>query len=81
MRTARTVVLAAVAACGMAVSAQQVKIGNYKFPGGGEYQGELYKGKPSGTGTTTFPNGDSHTGEYVKGKRQGKGIYQFADGE
>ena len=33
MRTARTVVLAAVAACGMAVSAQQVKIGNYKFPG------------------------------------------------
>ena len=60
---------------------QQIKIGNYKFPAGGEYQGEMIKGKPYGKGTTTFPNGDIHTGDYVKGKREGHGVYQFADGE
>ncbi len=60
---------------------QQIKIGNYTFSDGGEYQGELFKGKPYGQGTTTFPNGDVHTGSYVKGKRQGQGVYQFSDGE
>lgn len=44
---------------------QQIKIGNYKFHDGSEYQGELVKGKPNGMGTTTFPNGDTHTGLYV----------------
>ena len=63
------------------ISAQQIKIGNYRFPDGGEYQGELFKGKPYGRGTTTYQNGDVHTGEYVKGKRQGHGTYLFADGE
>ena len=61
--------------------AQQIKIGNHTFPGGGEYQGEMFKGKPYGTGKTVYPNGDYHEGQYVKGKRQGQGIYQFADGE
>ena len=65
----------------LGLQAQQIKIGNYTFPGGGEYQGEMLKGKPYGTGKTVYPNGDWHEGEYVKGKRQGRGIYQFADGE
>ena len=51
------------------IYSQQIKIGNYTFPAGGEYQGEMLKGKPYGKGTTTFPNGDVHTGNYVKGKR------------
>ena len=64
------------------IYAQQIKIGNYTFPvGGGEYQGEMFKGKPYGKGTTKYPNGDFHTGNYVKGKREGHGIYQFSDGE
>ena len=65
----------------LSLQAQQIKIGNYNFPGGGEYQGEMFKGKPYGKGKTVYPNGDWHEGEYVKGKRQGQGIYQFADGE
>ena len=65
----------------LSLQAQQIKIGNYTFPGGGEYQGEMFKGKPYGKGKTVYPNGDWHEGEYVKGKRQGQGIYQFADGE
>ena len=64
------------------IYAQQIKIGNYTFPaGGGEYQGEMFKGKPYGKGTTKYPNGDFHTGNYVKGKREGHGVYQFSDGE
>ena len=35
--------------------AQQIKIGNHTFPGGGEYQGEMFKGKPYGTGKTVYP--------------------------
>ena len=57
------------------IFAQQIKIGNYTFSAGGEYQGEMFKGKPYGKGTTTFPNGDVHTGNYVKGKREGHGVY------
>ena len=64
----------------LSLAGQQIKIENYTFPDGGEYQGELFKGKPYGQGTTTFPNGDVHTGQYVKGKRQGQGTYLFSDG-
>ena len=61
--------------------AQEIKIGNYTFKDGAEYQGELFKGKPYGKGITHFKNGDSYEGEYVKGKRQGYGVYKFPDGE
>ena len=47
--------------------AQEIKIGNYTFKDGAEYQGELFKGKPYGKGITHFKNGDSYEGEYVKG--------------
>ncbi|HIY36606.1 MAG TPA: phosphatidylinositol-4-phosphate 5-kinase, partial [Candidatus Paraprevotella stercorigallinarum] len=50
---------------------QEIKIGHYEFKDGGEYQGELFKGKPYGRGKTVFENGDVYEGEYVKGKRQG----------
>ena len=46
--------------------AQEIKIGNYTFKDGAEYQGELFKGKPYGKGITHFKNGDSYEGEYVK---------------
>ena len=36
----------------LCLQAQQIRIGNYTFPDGGEYQGELFKGKPYGTGKT-----------------------------
>ena len=67
--------------CVTNLPAQQIKIGNYTFPNGAVYQGEMFKGKPYGKGTTTFSNGDTFTGEYVKGKRQGTGTYNFLDGE
>ena len=51
------------AACSL--RAQQIKIGNYTFPGGGEYQGEMFRGKPYGQGKTVYPNGDYHEGQYV----------------
>ena len=59
--------------------AQEIKIGNYTFKDGAEYQGELFKGKPYGKGITHFKNGDSYEGEYVKGKRQGYGVYKFPE--
>ena len=61
--------------------AQEIAIGNYKFKDGSMYQGEMFRGKPYGKGTTTFVNGDRYEGEYVKGKRQGYGVYSFIDGE
>ena len=42
------------------IMAQGVKIGNYKFKKGGEYQGELYRGKPHGHGKAVFKNGDTY---------------------
>ena len=57
--------------------AQEIKIGNYTFKDGAEYQGELFKGKPYGKGITHFKNGDSYEGEYVKGKRQGYGAVSY----
>ena len=59
--------------------AQEIKIGNYTFKDGAEYQGELFKGKPYGKGITHFKNGDSYEGEYVKGKRQGYGINSLTE--
>ena len=61
--------------------AQEIVVGNYTFKDGGEYQGEMFRGKPWGKGTTTYPNGDKYEGNYAKGKRQGYGIYTFSDGE
>ncbi len=53
----------------------QIKIGNYKFPDGSEYTGELKSRKPNGKGKTVFKNGDVYEGEYIKAKRQGEGTY------
>ena len=63
------------------LKAQGITIGTYTFPDGAVYQGELFRGKPYGTGMTTFRNGDTHQGKYVKGKREGYGVYLFTDGE
>ena len=62
-------------------SAQEIVVGSYTFRDGGEYQGELFKGRPWGKGKTVYKNGDIYEGEYQKGKRHGYGIYTFADGE
>ena len=75
------IILLLLLALPLSAAGQQIKIGNYTFSDGGEYQGELIKGKPYGHGTTTVPKGDTHTGEYVKGKRQGQGGYLYSDGE
>ena len=40
------------------LGAQEIVIGNYTFKDGGEYQGEMFRGKPYGKGVTTFRNGD-----------------------
>ena len=61
--------------------AQEIRIGSYEFPDGSIYQGEIFRGKPYGRGTTRFPYGDIHEGMYVKGKRHGQGTYKFADRE
>ena len=65
----------------LSLVAQEITIGTYKFRGGAEYQGEIFRGKPYGKGKTIFKNGDVYEGEYVKGKRQGYGVYSFIDGE
>ena len=56
-------------------SAQKIRIGTYVFKDGGEYQGELFRGKPYGKGVTKYKNGDVYEGEYVKGKRELRAIH------
>ena len=51
------------------VEAQEISVGSYRFRDGGEYSGELFRGKPWGKGKTTYKNGDYYEGEYEKGKR------------
>ena len=61
--------------------AQTVEIGSCITKDGGNYYGQMFRGKPNGKGKTTYKKGDVYEGEYIRGMREGKGTYTFADGE
>ena len=50
-------------------SCEQKEQGNFTFPNGTKYKGELKDGKPNGQGTSTFPDGGKYVGEWKDGER------------
>ena len=54
-------------------SCEQKEQGNFTFPNGTKYKGELKDGKPNGQGTSTFPDGGKYVGKYKDGKKDGQG--------
>ena len=62
-------------------SCEQKEQGNFTFPNGTKYKGELKDGKPNGQGTSAFPDGGKYEGEYKDGKKDGQGTYTWSDGD
>ena len=58
-----------------------LKITGKKTHDGGEYYGDLKKGKPNGIGRAVYSGGAIYEGDYVDGKRQGYGIFKTSYGE
>ena len=56
-------------------SCEQKEQGNFTFPNGTKYKGELKDGKPNGQGTSTFPDGGKYVGEFKDGKRWNGTMY------
>ena len=65
----------------LAAGAQSITLGSCTTHDGGEYNGEMQGGKPSGKGKTVFPDGNIYEGDYFRGLRHGYGIFTFFDGE
>ena len=61
--------------------AQKIEVGSCVTSDGGNYHGQMFRGKPNGKGKTVYKNKDVYEGEYMKGLRHGDGTYIFADGE
>jgi len=45
------------------------------------YKGEIFIGKPHGTGRLTFPDGTMYVGEFKNGQHHGKGTLTYGKGE
>ena len=62
-------------------SCEKKEQGNFTFPNGTKYKGELKDGKPNGQGTSTFTDGGKYVGKYKDGKKDGQGTYTWSDGD
>ena len=60
--------------------AQDIETGSCTTKDGGQYHGQMFRGKPNGIGKTTYKKGDVYEGEYMKGMRHGEGTYTLANG-
>jgi len=49
-------------------SSEKKEQGNFTFPNGAKYKGELKDGIPNGQGTSTFRDGGKYVGEFKDGK-------------
>jgi len=56
-------------------SCEQKEQGNFTFPNGTKYKGELKDGKPNGQGTSTLFDGRKYVGEFKDGKRWNGTMY------
>ena len=56
-------------------SSEKKEQGNFTFPNGAKYKGELKHGIPNGQGTSTFRDGGEYVGEFKDGKRWNGTIY------
>ena len=56
-------------------SSEKKEQGNFTFPNGANYKGELKDGIPNGQGTSTFPDGGKYVGGFKDGKRWNGTMY------
>jgi len=61
-------------------SSEKKEQGNFTFPNGAKYKGELKDGIPNGQGTFTWSNGNKYVGEYKDGLLNGQGTSTLFDG-
>ena len=56
-------------------SIEKKEQGNFTFPNGAKYKGELKDGIPNGQGTSTLFDGRKYVGEFKDGKRWNGTMY------
>ena len=61
-------------------SIEKKEQGNFTFPNGAKYKGELKDGIQNGQGTSTFSDGGKYVGEFREGLLNGQGISTLFDG-
>jgi len=58
-------------------SSEKKEQGNFTFPNGAKYKGELKEGIPNGQGTSTLFDGRKYVGEWKNGKQNGLGTLTY----
>ena len=61
-------------------SIEKKEQGNFSFPNGAKYKGELKDGIPNGQGTSTFRDGGKYVGEFKNGLLNGQGTFTWSNG-
>ena len=61
-------------------SIEKKEQGNFTFPNGAKYKGELKDGIPNGQGTSTFRDGGKYVGEFREGLLNDQRISTLFDG-
>ena len=61
-------------------SIEKKEQGNFTFPNGAKYKGELKDGIPNGQGTSTFRDGGKYVGEFRDGLLNGQGTFTWSNG-
>ena len=61
-------------------SSEKKEQGDFTFPNGAKYKGELKDGIPNGQGTSIFRDGGKYVGEFRDGLLNGQGISTLFDG-
>ena len=56
-------------------SSEKKEQGNFTYPNGAKYKGELKEGIPNGQGTSTLFDGRKYVGEFKDGKRWNGTMY------
>lgn len=55
-------------------------IGEYRYPDGTVYRGEIKSGMPNGNGSIYYTDGNSYAGEVSNHRPQGMGVMRYTDG-
>ena len=61
-------------------SSENKEQGNFTYPNGAKYKGELKEGIPNGQGTSTFRDGGKYVGEFRDGLLNGQGTFTWSNG-
>lgn len=56
------------------------EVGEYRYPDGTVYRGEICDGVPGGQGTIYYPDGNQYAGQVAFHRPEGLGLMRYADG-